>query len=110
MTSTPRVRHVASVKDLSSRLPTELKKKWAKRADRDYQSVYEIYMRIAEKCLWWRHIIKYCPDKKKKNTARKRFLTLYPEMMALNQIGLDDHLPFSTPMKLDHLYFKLNKR
>lgn len=107
MMSTPRVRCVSGS---SSRLLPELKRKWERKIEWDFPSVLATYLRMAEKCMWWRHVVRNSPDKKKRRYARKCFTKLYPEMMALTQMGLDDHIPFSVPMKLDRLYFKLNQR
>lgn len=109
--STPRVRHVPTTPtDLASRLPSTLQRKWERRADRNYQEVCKIYMKISEKCIWWRHVIRHSTDKKKRQHAKRCFLRTYPLMMALTQIGMDDHLPWGTCQKLDHFYYRLNTR
>lgn len=109
--STPRVRHVRRTQsDVESRLPSTLQQKWERRADRNYQEVYEMYMKIAENCIWWRHVMRRSTDKKKRQHAKKCFLHHYPVMMAMTQIGMDDHLPFETPRKLDSFYYRLNTR
>ena len=108
--TTPRIRRVATVTDLASRLPSQLQQKWERRADKNYQQVYDTYMKIAEKCIWYRHVIRHSSNKKKRQHAKKCFLKLYPTMMALTQIGMDDHLPFGTPFKLDCFYYHLNTR
>lgn len=105
--STPRVRCVRR-KDPVSQLPSTLQKKWERRADRHYEEVCTIYLEIAQKCLWWNHVIHRSRDKKKRQDAKKSFLKMYPTMMALTQIGMDIHLPFGVPKKLDQLYYHLN--
>lgn len=108
--STPRIRRVSTRNNNGSELPSALQRKWERRADRNYQEVYEIYMKIAEKCIWWRRVIRHSSDKKKRQHAKKCFLRSYPTMMAMTQIGMDDHLPFGIPMKLDRFYYFLNLR
>jgi hypothetical protein len=107
--STPRVRHVRN-HSTADRLPSSLQRKWERRAHYNYQEVYEIYMKMAENCVWWRHVVRRSPDKKKRQHARKCFLRDYPVMMAMTQIGMDDHLPWGTCQKLDLFYYRLNTR
>ena len=107
--SRPRIRHVPTTPtDLASRLPSTLQRKWERRADHNYQEVCKIYMKISEKCIWWRHVIRHSTNKKKRQHAKRCFLRTYPLMMALTQIGMNDHLPWDTCQKLDNLYYRLN--
>jgi len=110
LTSTPRVRHASSTRDPSTKLPSYLQRNWERKAERNYQHVYETYMDVSRKCMRWQYIYLNSHDKKKRIYAKKRFQELYPTMMALNQIGLDDHLPFDTTLELNHFYYRLNQR
>lgn len=109
MTSTPRVRR-SSLSDPSSKIIPTLKRKWQENADYDYQETYEQYMKIAEKCLWLRRVYLKTSSLKKRTEAKKRFLKVYPTMMALDQLHFDDYLPFDTTRILFRFYYKLSQR
>jgi len=106
--TTPRVRRVPPNKDTLSTLPSKLQQKWDKKAEKNYQHVYDVYVKISRRCLLWRHVIKNSKDKKKRKDAKKRFLQFYPTMMALHFIGFDYILPCKTVDVLDILYHRLN--
>lgn len=100
MQATPRVRHTRN----SATDPVSRQQKWRSRAENNYQSVVDTYLRILDKCLLWHHIIRHSTNKKQRQHAKKCFLRKYPTLMSIYQIGID--LPVY--QILDRLYYHLN--
>lgn len=100
MQATPRVRHTRN----TTTDPISRRQKWMNRAENNYQSVIDTYLRILDKCLLWHHIIRHSTNKKQRRHAKKCFLRNYPTLACIYQIGVD--LP--AYQILDRLYYHLN--